>query len=429
MDLNKITQERQFIYQRMANNINLEEFKTIFEHLVKNNKRLMEEGKKPSTISITGDCGIGKTDCVRQIAKENGMTFVKLNLSQLEEVGDLCGFPLKEFKIIEKHGDEIIEKWIPHDLLQVYMQRPCEDYEITNESRMSYAAPEWLPREENPNGTILFLDDFNRCAKIFVSASMELINEFTYIGWHLPKGTQVVLSRNPDNGTYDVSPEDVATKTRYIDFNVDFDLSCWARWAEQYGLEGRGINFALSYGHEIFKNDGVNAVNARSYTTFVNAISGIEDWSKPEALAMILNIAKGCFPDKDNIIGHLFTTFIANKLDKLISPEDMLMKAWTAIKPQIRKCVYDDSGMYRPDVASVLHTRLLNYSIYYFNQKGAKTDVVQDRLLELIDACDDKEGKLFDEDLLFNIIRTLMKQFPTRTNKFMLNRKIREKVK
>ena len=142
---------------------------------------------------------------------------------------------------------------------------------------------------------------------------------------------------------------------------------------------------------------------------------------------MILNISKGCFTDKDNIIGHLFTTFIANKLDKLISPEDMLLKPWTTIKSQIKKCVYDESGQYRPDIASVLHTRLLNYSMYYFSQPKAKTDIVQDRLLELIDA--GEEEMLFSEDLLFDIIRTLMKHFPTRTNKFMLNKKIRDKVK
>ena len=171
-------------------------------------------------------------------------------------------------------------------------------------------------------------------------------------------------------------------------------------------------------------------VNARNYVMFGNTISGIQDWENPKSLAFIQMIASGSFlDDKDNIIGTLFTTFIANKLDKLISPEDMLLKSWTAVKPQIRKCVYDDSGNYRPDIASILQTRLLNYSSYYFNQSGSKTDLVQDRLLELIDACDDKEGKLFDEDLLFNIIRTLMKQFPTRTNKFMLNKKIRDKVK
>jgi hypothetical protein len=65
--------------------------------------------------------------------------------------------------------------------------------------------------------------------------------------------------------------------------------------------------------------------------------------------------------------------------------------------------------------------------MYYFSQPKAKTDIVQDRLLELIDA--GEEEMLFSEDLLFDIIRTLMKHFPARTNKFMLNKKIRDKVK
>ena len=61
-------------------------------------------------------------------------------------------------------------------------------------------------------------------------------------------------------------------------------------------MEGRGINFALSY-PEIFESkDGVNKINSRSYTMFINAISGIDDWSKSENLALILNVAKGAFP-------------------------------------------------------------------------------------------------------------------------------------
>lgn len=178
-------------------------------------------------------------------------------------------------------------------------------------------------------------------------------------------------------------------------------------------------------------------VNARNYVMFGNTISGIEDWEQPKNLAFIQQIASGAFlDDKDNIIGSLFTTFIANKLDKLVTPEDMLLKPWATIKDRIKSCVYDSQGNYRPDVASILHTRLLNYSVYYFSEvKGAKTDTVQDRLIELIEAPNEVNSKgekigcmLFSEDFLFNIIRTLMKQFPTRTNKFMLNSKIRSKV-
>lgn len=412
------------------NSINLEEFKEIFNYLIENNRRLQDEGKKTSSVGLEGPAGIGKTAIIEQIANERGMTFIKLNLSQLEEIGDLIGFPLKQFKMIlhSENGDK--EAWVSHDLLQTYLTAPCETYTLTNETRMSYAPPEWLPKEENPNGTILLLDDYSRATQYFIQATMELIDKGEYISWKLPQYTTVVLSSNPDDGEYSVSTMDNAQKTRYINFNVEFNLDAWARWAEKSQLDNRTINFALSYGHEIFETkEGIQKVNARSYVTFANAISGIENWSEPKSLAMILNISKGCFTDKDNIIGHLFTTFIANKLDKLVSPEDMLLKPWNVIKSQIKKCVYDENGNYRPDIASVLHTRLLNYSMYYFSQPKAKTDVVQDRLLELIDASEDKDEMLFDEDLLFNIIRTLMKHYPARTNKFMLNKKIRDKVK
>lgn len=201
------------------------------------------------------------------------------------------------------------------------------------------------------------------------------------------------------------------------------DNSPW-RWAEEYKLEGRGINFALSY-PEIFESkDGVNKINSRSYTMFINAISGIDDWSKSENLALILNVAKGAFPfDKENIVGGMFTTFIANKLDKLITPKDMLTGDWKTIKSQIIKCVYD-GDKYRPEIASVLATRLLNYSVLYLSQKGSKTNVVQDRLLEIIES----KEKLFSEDLIFHVTKTLVTKFPTKTNKLLLNSTIRAKI-
>jgi ATP-dependent Lon protease len=90
------------------NSINLEEFREIFDYLVDNNKRLQDEGKKTSSVGLEGPAGIGKTAIVEQIARERGMTFIKLNLSQLEEIGDLIGFPLKQFKIIlhSESGDK-----------------------------------------------------------------------------------------------------------------------------------------------------------------------------------------------------------------------------------------------------------------------------------------------------------------------------------
>lgn len=218
---------------------------------------------------------------------------------------------------------------------------------------------------------------------------------------------------------------DTAQKSRMITFDVNFDVDLWAKWAETAGIDGRAINFALFNGEQLFKNDGVQVVNARNYTTFCNAIGGVPDWSKTESLGMILTISKGCFTDPKNVVGHLFTMFIANKLDKLISPEDLLKGDWDTVHARAKQCVYDN-GHYRADIASVLATRFLNYSIKYFDTKGSKESVVCERLLKFVDASQDRNNQIFSEDLLFNIAKTLVTKYPGRTNKLMMNSKIRK---
>lgn len=409
--------------------MNLTEFSKIFKYLVKNNKKLIEEGKSPLAIGIEGSQGIGKTAILKSLAEEMGMTYVCLCLSELEEISDLTGFPLKEFKIneLDEEGNIICSKWVPHDLIQTYFTKPCETYQITDEYRMSYATPAWLPKEENPNGTLLVLDDFTRGNSLFMQATMTLIQTGKYISWNLPKNTMIALSSNPDNGQFSVSSLDPAQKSRFINFEINFSIDSWASWAENNQIDSRAINFALSYHEELFKDENLTStICPRSYTMFCNAISSIENWESPSSLVTVLQIANGCFGDKDGIIGTLFTTFINNKLDKLITPKDLLLKSWDSVKSEIESCVYTSDGKYRPDIAAILHTRLMNYCIYYFSQKNAKTSLVQDRLIEIIDASADK--MLFSEDFIFDIIKTLVKLYPARTNKFMTNAKIMSKI-
>ena len=408
------------------NTITLEEFKDICNYLLDNNRRLVDEGKNPTAIGIIGNAGLGKTSVIQQIAENRGMTFVKLNLSELEEISDMTGFPLKEYKIKvrNKETEEFEDTWVAHDLLDLYLRSACEEFELTDQVRMGYATPAWLPREENERGTILLLDDYSRANSLFMQATMELICTGKYISWKLPKYTSILLSSNPDDGSYQVSSLDAAQVSRMVNFPIKFDIKAWSRWAENAKLDSRAINFGLMYSSEIFEQENNQTINPRSYTTFCNAISGLKDWSDSKTLAMILNISKGCFDDKENVVGHLFTMFIANKLDKLISPERLLTGDWKEVSEEIKQCVYDEHGNYRPDIASVLSTRLLNYTSYYFEQKGSKSDPVQKRLLEIIDSPD----MLFSEDLIYNVIKQLATNYASRMNKVIIHPKIRKKL-
>lgn len=407
------------------NEITLNEFREIFKFIIQNNRRLEDEGRFPISIAAEGACGVGKTTCIQELAQELGATFVKINLSELEEVSDLCGFPIKEYEV--RIDNEI--NWIPADLLQTYTCR--EDVQFTGNTRMGYATPAWLPREENPNGVILLIDDYTRANSLFMQACMELINTGRYVSWKLPRYTNIVLTSNPDNGSYAVTGLDSAQKSRFVNFSIRFDINNFAEWCERYKMDSRGINFALYYNQELFDSNNQNhldTINPRSYTTFLNIISGIENWEKPENLALILNISKGCFHDPNNVVGSLFTSFIANKLDKLVSPEDMLLKEWKKVREEIEHCVYDSDDNYHPEIAAVLHTRLLNYSLNYL-ASGNKGKNVCDRIIELVEnSTSDKEKHLFSEDLLFSIIKTIVAKHGGKTNTLLLNPAIRKRI-
>jgi len=398
----------------MNNTVTLDEFKDILKYLIKNNRDMEDRGESPIAVGIEGEAGLGKSAILKQIAEELNMSYTRINLAELEEVSDLTGFPIKEFQTSDG-------EWIPADLVGKY----CDPDKFTGKSRMSYATPEWLPDENTEGGAIICLDDYSRANSLFLQATMQLIQDGTYVSWKLPKHTTIVLSTNPDNGAYSVSAMDAAQRSRFINFPVKFSIDNWSQWAENKEIDGRVINFAISYSHELFESEKqLSTINPRSYTMFGNAISGIKNWQNSDSLALILNISKGCFNDPDNIVGSLFTTFIANNLDQLIAPKDMLLEKWDTVYPKIKKCVYDDQGKYKPAVAAILQTRLLNYSMFYFEQKGSQTQTVCDRLLEIMNAPE----MLFSEDIIFNIIKTLCTKYPNRTNRWMLNTEIRKRI-
>ena len=408
----------------MTNNeMTLNEFKEVFTYLLDNNKQLEDKGLRPIAVGLEGEAGVGKTSIIEEIATERGMTMVKVNLAQLEEIGDLVGLPIKEYEVAWIDNGNIKDKrWMSENQTKNLDSR----LKLTGRIRMAYAPPAWLPTEDNPNGIIVLLDDYTRANSMFMQATMEIINTASYISWNLPKYTSIVLTSNPDDGQFSVTSLDNAQKTRFINFNVKLNIEEWAKWAEEAEIDGRAINFELLYGNEIFKkHNGVQTVNPRSYTTFCKAISGLKDWNKPETLALILQISKGCFlNDKDNIIGNLFTTFIANKLDKLIQPKDMIELKWETLEPKMRECVYDN-GNFRPDIASILTIRLMNYILYLFSIKGAiKENVVYDRILEIVN----NDEMLFSEDLIFHLVKTLITKYPGRTGKLLMNATIRNKV-
>jgi len=379
-------------------NLNIDELQDFVGHIITNNRHLQGQGKKPVAIEVVGESGIGKTTSIMDMTAKHGLDFVKLNLAQIEELGDLVGFPIKQFQMwTEKEGKKI-GKWVDEVAVRDHSKL---GFQTTGKSRMSYSAPEWIA--DKKAGGVLLLDDWNRADTRFIQACMELVDRQTYISWTLPKDWHIILTANPDNGDYMVNSTDPAQKTRYITANLKFDIDVWARWAEENNMDTRCINFLLMHPELVTQE-----TNARSISTFFNSISSIKKFE--DQLPLIQMIGEGSV---GNEFASMFTTFINNKLDKLVTPKEIVHGDEKVVLPALRECIGSGDN-YRADIASLLATRIANFSVAF-----SKTDTVNPKMQQrLITLC---TSSYFTDDLKYLVVRTIFNGNKAKFNQMMMN--------
>ena len=377
--------------------VNPNELKTFLKHIIENNRFLQEQGKSPVSIEVIGESGIGKTSQIIQLAEEENLHFVKLNLAQIEEIGDLVGFPIRQFEV-ELNKEKI---WIDEHAFDEYNKI---GYKSTGNNRMSYCPPEWIANKEK--GGILLLDDWNHADVRFIQAVMELIDRQQYISWSLPKDWHIILTANPDNGEYLVNSIDNAQKTRFISIQLKFDIDCWAKWAEENSIDGRCINFLLLHPELVTKD-----VNSRSVSMFFNSISSVKNFEN--SLPLIQMIGEGSVGSE---FSSLFTMFINNKLDKMITPQNVFDQDEKYVTNTLKSLVGKDTK-YRADIASTLSTRIVNYLDLF-----AKNNTVEKTIIERISKIVNE--KIFTQDICYNMIKSIYNNNPNKFKVMMLDKNL-----
>ena len=377
--------------------LNAKELKQFLNHIIENNRFLQEQNKTPVAIEVIGESGIGKTSAIVQLAKELDFNFVKLNLSQIEEIGDLVGFPIRQFEI--QRNEESDKIWVDENVLD---EKFKQGYYTTGLNRMGYCPPEWISGKEK--GGILLLDDWNRADMRFIQAVMELIDRQQYISWNLPKDWHIILTANPDNGDYLVSSIDNAQKTRFITVQLKFDTECWAKWAEESQIDGRCINFLLLHPELVTKD-----VNSRSVSMFFNSISSIKSFD--DSLPLIQMVGEGSVGPE---FSSMFTMFINNKLDKMISPQHVIEQDEKYVLNTLKSIVGKDDN-YRADLASTLSTRIVNY-LDLFSKENPIEKTVVDRISKIVNE------KIFANDICYNMVRSIYNNNPSKFKTMMMNK-------
>jgi hypothetical protein len=365
--------------------LNSNEIVTFLEHVIKTNRDLQSRGMMPTAVNIEGHAGLGKTSTVLQVAQRNNLHMVKINLAQCEELGDIVGFPVKEYE--RENGT-----WITSDHLSTLTGDLLESNPITGKARMGYAVPSWIQGRENGEGGILLLDDYTRADPRYLQAVMELIDRQEYISFKLPVGWTIVLTSNPSNDNYMVQEIDTAMKTRFITVQYGFNAETWAAWAESMSLDQRCINFILKH-PEIVAPD---KINPRSIVHFFNQISVFKEFKKQLKFIRLVGDAS-CGPETTS----LFINFINDELDKLPDIRAAYDKDVDFLGKEIHKATIDAEGQYKAAIASILATRLVIF-LSKLHEKKAVDKATKERLSYIV------KEKIFMEDLTRHICQSLI---------------------
>ena len=327
---------------------NSEEIKEILSHIFQRNNDLSKENKRGTAVCIWGTHGLGKTQIVRDYAREKKWKFSYIAPAQFEEMGDLHGMP------------NVVDP----------------DETISGDEYTVYSPPDWVPREDGPG--ILLLDDINRADDRILRGCMQLLQNFELTSWKLPPKWQIVATANPEGGDYSVTPMDGAMLTRMLHATLKFDAKIWAQWAYSANVDERGISFVLTY-PELVNSE---RTTPRSLTQFFEQIASIDDLKGNLQLVEALALSS-----LDEVTVSSFIAFINDELTQLIDPEEILdTKDFKSVAKKIKDISVGDSGAKRVDRLSTMCARLYLKLISdnYTQEKNHGKNLVEFLLLDTI---------------------------------------------
>lgn len=354
------------------------EIKKLIDYIIDNNKTLTELNLPKTVLSLVGEHGIGKTSIVQQVALQRNADYVRVNFAQIEELGDLIGYNIKEVKLCHPEGGEWL--WINEKLIEQYLKLGYKLCGIP-ENRMSYAIPEWIPTNPEKETIILF-DDYTRADPRIIQALMSVMENGGYISWKLPKNCHIIITRNPDNGEYLVNDLDAAQRTRFIEVECNFDKDSWAEWAITQGIRSEFISFFLQYHTELFniKSNNLPVISPRGVVNFLNALHGIADIEANQSL--VYNLAYGSFGRGGEQVAALFIKFMLQELKHIPEAKFVLTGKIQDVITDLDNKLYNGKEL-NYAISFLLATRICYYIKTELNKDKSKAERFADRLVEL----------------------------------------------
>lgn len=193
-------------------------------------KKMIEEAiDLDLPLGIFGPAGIGKTQLVRQVAKEKEMDLHVLYLAHMDKE-DIAGFPFPD----------------PEDNRRVVMR-----------------LRELLPlKKSKKKGTVLFLDEWNRGDRPVVNAIFTMMEHPRRVSdYELPDDVRVILGGNNSGGQYSVNEaeQEPAIRRRVIWVGMLPSVPAFLEHAHKAGFHLAVINYIRQNKEALYDIEAHNA--------------------------------------------------------------------------------------------------------------------------------------------------------------------------
>jgi hypothetical protein len=230
---------------------------------------------------IWGACGIGKSSIVKQCAKDLGIDFIDVRISQLEPC-DLRGLPSV------CNGET---KWL---------------------------SPNWLPKSGKG---ILFFDELNLAVPSIQASCYQLILDRQLGDYKLPDGWVIISAGNrfEDKANVFEMPSPLANRFIHIELSVP-SIESWCNWAFDNQIDSRIIAFLNFKNSRLFSFDSKNKDKA---------------FATPRTWEYTSKLIKGCdYETNKDILDTLIASSVGEgiqtemsafmKLQRKVKAEDIL---------------------------------------------------------------------------------------------------------
>ena len=311
---------------------------------------------------IWGQQGIGKTQTIQQIAKEEGLDFVHLHLAT-QEVGDLVGL------------------LIPNP-----------------DGTVHHARPDWFPISGKG---IIFLDELNRAHPDVLQACFSLITGKTIHTHKLPDTWHIVAAGNYQSNQFNVTDtSDAAWMSRFCHIDLQPSKEEFVLFTENNGNDTvaefiRQHSECLEVPHKERLNTAMITPDRRSWDSMIGRLEKEEDIDKDVRYELYSGIV-------GSTAASAFIVF-KKKFEKKLSGKKII-KSYSGVKQQVFEMMqgtetrFDQLNSAVEEIMTLLPTMILS-QVEMNNLKSFLLDMPLELGLKVINRLKDLDWKQKNEIL------------------------------